>query len=1078
MKKAKSISIIVAGVLAIMGVAIGLTFWIRGCSEIPEKLELQAKSTWKVEQYMETIGKYNRTVPTETKDEGLLGKYPSYGTGWEITDDVKVKLFEEDALLRASSSTYDSMDVDGNLYLSGVAVGRKLYKHTSSVGMYYGDISDDEPAVIERITFRPAEERNYITGLYAPAGEVIKIEISQEDLDSIGGLTVAIGQVSHRNINNTIIKDRTNFTRMPNIGNVMRVTTTEAYVGNFLGGPIYIRADKINIEFSVVISGGVKYPIYIHNLTTEQDLQERVKTSAPYYDFEVWERGVRHSGTKRYGNFDYANLKKCGELWQDICLTSRLVPETSNSSIGVSFVYDTHIWLPGAAACAWQGPHTWVNAPNSALGSAISYENFTYNGVWGIMHEFNHHYQNYGIASYGEVTNNATTLLSYVCYTNISSRRTENISSLGNWWNRLTVPSVSLSETLANGKTGQTSVNIYADILHSFGVEIYAEATRLCAGKHTADDWYESVSTATGYNMTYYFEELLGHTISDDVKAKFESSRPVFVPVATLYQTGRSYESKGTQKIAKTVRPYTNTKGQTLTLDFEKNLVMPDGFDFEIVEITNPKNGTLTQVSDKKYEYNGGNNEDSGEFEMTIKLKHASIATPNVTFTFEINQIDPDATQTKYTYDTNLYSSVDEAVENNFEGYSEKNVKHINSTFQNGIGSKQIGVNEGKIYITSDGEYTFCLRAGRGKHALFVSTDGKNYNKVISFEGNRGGFEFGNDHDYKVTLKKGDYLWYKQVTISNNHPDAFTELGWTNTESKPVSVPSSNIYNVSSGFREYDFEYKSFLNKSYTKSETLSESDSTKASIVSINMPGWDETTKPENIFDNNPDTFYHSNQNNFVSQDNPWEIVVDFGQEKVYNNLTILNRNIRPAHMPTTFALYGGTNIKNLTLLGQYTDVSYSGLTMEVGFESTQIRYLKMVVTNTSAIGGAANKYVSIADMKLNYKITGSERSCDEMQYYGFEIKSGSIATFGHLISGKGYLEYEFEGTDFALYTRKMEKCQLTVEIDGKVETVTIDNNEGKSLGVILQKLKAGKHKLKITVVFGTLNVDSILVA
>ena len=61
-------------------------------------------------------------------------------------------------------------------------------------------------------------------------------------------------------------------------------------------------------------------------------------------------------------------------------------------------------------------------------------------------------------------------------------------------------------------------------------------------------------------------------------------------------------------------------------------------------------------------------------------------------------------------------------------------------------------MNEGKIYITSGGEYAFCLRAGRGKHALFVSTDGKNYNKVISFEGDRGGFEFGNDHDYKVIL--------------------------------------------------------------------------------------------------------------------------------------------------------------------------------------------------------------------------------------------------------------------------------------------------------------------------------------
>ena len=68
MIKAKSISIIVAGIMIIMGIAIGLTFWIRGCSEVHEKLELQAKSTWKVEQYMETIGKYDRSVPSETKD--------------------------------------------------------------------------------------------------------------------------------------------------------------------------------------------------------------------------------------------------------------------------------------------------------------------------------------------------------------------------------------------------------------------------------------------------------------------------------------------------------------------------------------------------------------------------------------------------------------------------------------------------------------------------------------------------------------------------------------------------------------------------------------------------------------------------------------------------------------------------------------------------------------------------------------------------------------------------------------------------------------------------------------------------
>ena len=36
--------------------------------------------------------------------------------------------------------------------------------------------------------------------------------------------------------------------------------------------------------------------------------------SAPYYDFELWNNGIRFSGPKSRGNFDYDNLVKVGDL--------------------------------------------------------------------------------------------------------------------------------------------------------------------------------------------------------------------------------------------------------------------------------------------------------------------------------------------------------------------------------------------------------------------------------------------------------------------------------------------------------------------------------------------------------------------------------------------------------------------------------------------------------------------------------------------------------------------------------------------------------------------------------------------
>ncbi len=151
------------------------------------------------------------------------------------------------------------MDAEGNLYLNGEPTGNKLYKHSASVGMYMGDVSDSEPAIVKNVTLRHRAANSYnLTGLYAPAGEVIKIEISEEDLNAVhtngqtsnnSGILVHIGQALYNRKANNIWPAK-NVNRMPVILNTMRVDkntatynekthTYTAYVGSFLGGPIF-----------------------------------------------------------------------------------------------------------------------------------------------------------------------------------------------------------------------------------------------------------------------------------------------------------------------------------------------------------------------------------------------------------------------------------------------------------------------------------------------------------------------------------------------------------------------------------------------------------------------------------------------------------------------------------------------------------------------------------------------------------------------------------------------------------------------------------------------------------------------
>lgn len=1044
-------------------------------------LTFSATNVGQIAVYSTTTKSVKRNIPTSLQNEGLCTRYPTYGTKLaNITDEEKDNILKEDSLLRVSDSTYTEIDADGNLLLSGEPTGKKLYKHTASVGMYYGDVSDTEMAVEQSITITPIEYRNYITGLYAPAGEVVKIEISEEDLSAIGGLVVSVGQTSIINKNNNIWKARDDFSRMPNLGNFFTITKQTSYVGNFLGGPIYLKPTKIGKEFTVKISGAVKYPYYIHGLTTKEEFEEMKTLSAPYFDLEIWDTGVRHSGPKSYANFDYDNLVKVGDLWEKISRTSRRVPITSNSSMGIGFLYD--VFVAAGEACAFQGAN-WVNAPCYWFPGALDYQSMTSNGFWGQIHEFNHHFQNYGINPITEVSNNATSLLSYVLYTDISSKRSENDSSLTGW-NRYTDATRGLRETLQNAGKTQTSLNIYADILHTFGVDVFIEATNLQKTRtYTADAWYEALSKATGYNFTYYFETLIGQSLSDDVKTLYNTSdRKIFVPAAMLYQTGRNYYIDGKEYFSDTVKPFRFVKGEELVLDFEKFTYLPSDFTWEIKSITNPQNGTLTKLSDKKYKYSNYTDGESGEFYVTISLTSDKMQADDITFAINLKQKDPNPTKTLYKYETRKYENVDDAVAANFEGYTQKITEYTTSTFMNHIANKQIGVVEGKIYIQNDGEYTICLRAGRGNHALYTSTDGENYTKDIAFSGDMGGFDLEEKHIKKYTLQKGQYLYYKQVTISNGHSDAFTELGITADETAPKTVPSNILYNINAeGFVPYTFQSEAKYPREYVSASSIQSSSPQQQRLVSVNFGNWSDNEKIENIFDGDPNTFYHSGQNVFVSDDNQFELVVDLGEEKYFNKITFVGRKTSQLNLPCTFKLYAGLDLDNLELIGDYKDLQISSRTTSANFDMQKIRFYKIVVSDTVSEGSGYRKYVCFAEIRFDCQINGKQINPSNLRYVAVGIKSfkktNAPSTFGSIISGKGRIEYSFKGSIFGIVVRQNTNAKIKVVIDGEEFISEISKSNNKEFGFLSKTLQSKHHSVKIYVLSGELCVDSVII-
>ena len=852
--------------------------------DLPEDKDYDTKfsTNTQVGYYSEVLGEVERNIPAQTRDEGL-SVYPRYGStlgtvigGGDAQVKARDALIYESSYLTAANTWnggaggYTWMDENGFLYKGTTAEPeqvldksghhRRLYKHTASVGLYGGDVSNSEKAIIKRVTLRPRGYNSYsVTGVYAPAGEVIKITLSAKDMDATGGISIHIGQALYNGKANNIWTAKNQMQRLPILLNTMNVNkntatydeetdTYTAYVGSFIGGPLYIR--NTNATFTATISGGVAYSHFILGYTTEEEFNENKNSSAPYFDLEVWNYGVLHSGPKRQAEkYTYDDIYKAAILWDKVSSVT-----TTNSKQGIVFLYDP--FVAAGAAVAFPGQQS-VNCPEGWMANSLNYNTIVTSGAWGNFHEYHHNFQGYGVGGGGEVTNNGMTLVSYALFTKISaSRGIGNYGAQGmSGWNTYTSATWALNDTLkiSNGGepgNGKQGLALYATLLHNFGPDNYIQAKvkQQTTGAYGENylGYMRAWQDVTHNDMSYYFKDILQGVTAEQAAEYGNSEYPMFVPVASVYQTGRSYTYNGEKKYFTTMQPYVIPVSEPFDIDLSPytvdggsyvsgSVVIPNGFTYRIKSFTNPTNGTVTKTDDQHLRYipTAGLIR-SGQIVVTLEITNESNTVNGKKFTVadvdlilefqtsgEVNKMT--LQRTTYSYDAaNMYTDAQTAYENNFAGYTgvpakydkrnhpmekcnteiwfyldnEANrAKYPNAPEEHFIHENTIDVLEGKLYAAEKGKYRIYL-AGRLNCAVYYSPDGVNYQLGATIKDvteQRGPSDYFRPNDensyFDVELEAGGWLYFKEVLIvanwDNNTRGSFARLGmkkWDKTQ--------------------------------------------------------------------------------------------------------------------------------------------------------------------------------------------------------------------------------------------------------------------------------------------------------
>ena len=1051
-------------------------------------------------EYSKVLTYVDRNIPTEVKYEEV-NEQISYGGDNTALDEIYDDILAENNKLIASDSTYDEIGSDGKLYLSGEYIGRDLYKHVFSLGLYGGNVSDDEKAVKKVMKINPVSTTNYITGLYAPPGEVITVEISEEDLTNIGGsLTFLIGFYTHNNIY-SVNSANVGIKRVPNLTNSLTITKTTGYIGSFIGGPIYISNPSKTKKFTVTITGAVPYKHIIFGTTTKEEYEAMSDYTAPFFEFDIRD-SIRYSGgASIIKNYEYDNLVNNLLFWDKCVRTSRQVPSGSNKNLGIHFLFDPCVNSKGALALAYVG-RNWCQVPPS-FGMAMDFETATKYGVWGHIHELNHHFQRYGFNNVAnEVTNNVINIVEYILYTQLSGLRNAysnaalcKISGNHNYMN----PEYSLNNLVNNPPSAADEIRFYEPIIQAFGPHLFLKATQVGGGRAGVDLFYESLVTTMHHDFTYYVEKILNLVISESKKEDMQALKyPIFIPITTIYQTGRYYTFDGVEQFSNTSYPYRIPRGGATKLDFENHLIYPNGFTVTIQSFSSPKYGQLKKVSDFVYTYEPDNTQKlSGRMDLVLNLVNsaAGIST-QVKLGLEFEVDNSQSIQTNYIFDSIVYTDLDEAIKKNFAGYSNTEFFPNFAGAMTGIKEGNIGVWEGKFRIDDDGYKYILYRGGRGPSKLYARINDETDYKLIGYIViNQAGYMFAPPSYayHQIDLKKGDIVYFKAYLLGYtlaSGASAYLYIGISkeNVVSKVRTLGSNDIVGIDSAF---DVKYEFVSDDPYYSEkqfDSLSFFDYSLVTVSSPNYQPWDSSFNIEKLVDRSTSTYIHTKKNTPINDKNPLTLIFDLGREYFYDYIYFIKRAPNN-YAPKTLTLSTSDDGKNWVEAETIT-TEVKGDLVEMNLNNKHhSRYVKMHITETTSPnpGYIALVSVEFIEKNVNYALKNPEYV--NIHYYkgeesNVQINYDNFPYFGHsyILKAETFMTINIKSTT-GIRIKTCHKNAAKIEYSVKqgesvkdTKTIDISASNEADFPVIVTGLVRGDYTFEFTVKEGTFDLEYIL--
>lgn len=1004
----------------------------------------------------EILGQVERKIP-QTFGQYSKDEYPSSLNVLKEVDQIK-----RESIYNENLEMYDDIENAIN--------ENRLKKHVSADGQFWGNVSDSAKGIVKKTYVNASVKRRHSLGVYAPAGEVLTIEIGETLVNK--GLVVTIGYEVDANMIPLEKFLDGNEDRMPLISKTFALTSTTTKVGTPLGGAVYVSVpDSLNDNFEIIVSGGVDNPVFQLGVNTEEDYLEMLETPGLIMEFKL--PHARLIMPKSYAL--KGEIIPALKLWHKMSSLSSYAMNRTANTLPISQYYDSYIPVGAACAYVWG----WFSIlPLSWGTNALDYKLMMESGSWGNFHELNHHYQsmNYSSGKWGldnpdEVTNNVLTTMGYLLYTDIASTRSETNEPGDGGWNVSSDPYYNFKKVLNVSNSvndfsefGTNQLYMYADLMHAFGTDKVMELIRASYGlmegyqkdlMSDIDSFALRASKVLKSDLTYYLTEICKMKLQEEtVTAIKNMNYEPYLPLYNLYSNG----IKGVNS------------GRAFYLNDSEYL-----FNFNEYTIS-PLNYKIKEISRLKY----GRLRDNGEGLYFYSNKYLKKEALSVTYSIEYNGKEYLKTldfEIDFRFDNvhyKSYSTTSYDIDGAIGGITSNNLIYQRYNYglnYNALDGHNLTVVNGRLKVDKSGNYIFAIY---GDDQVRFKLDNKEANIIkhsrdINLEDDKTFFT--------IYLKEGEFYDFSLYCLNTGGIGSASVVYSYENENNFISIDDDFIYstiandeNVGKIISDYPLLYdvsKSLLANKYGDS-TINKIESIE---TNANSNG---DTFVENMFDGNKANAFHTAWQRDITPF-PHEYIIKFEETALFDNINIYFTNNDTYYAIGQYEVYMSNDGASYKLIKEGSnDAGFLNINFN---EQYKAKYIKLVVKSN-----VSNKlFTSISEIevgiKSNFNNLNYYASNNENLHYEKEWElhtTGNHFNGVYAVANKGSkVEFYFTGSELSLYMKKDSKYKVKID-NSKWITVTNSSSENNP-SYIVKDLKNKKHKVVIEVLNDETGIEMI---